>query len=34
MTIEEIRDEYLIACAAMDYKLEQLHAAINELPEP
>lgn len=33
MTVDEMVDEYLIACAAFDYALERVTAAINELPQ-
>jgi hypothetical protein len=30
VTVEEIRDEWLIACAEFDYRLEQLHELLGD----
>lgn len=30
MTVEEMRDEFLLACAEFDYRLEQLNILLND----
>lgn len=33
ISVEDMIDDYLLACAAFDVAIERVHAAIQDLPE-